>query len=392
MQVHAGHGVAHDLLRVGQDERDRQQCGDPQPGEDELRAAAEVGAEAEAGEHGPHRIEPRRDGVGQRDAVEAGHALQHADGGIETARTEEHPADDDGDEGDEPRQRLGERNGEQPLREEARGGVPPGVVDAQIHAVQRAPGDEGPARAVPQAAEQHGEHEVAVAHEPPGTVAAERDVEVVAQEGRQRHVPAPPEFDDVGGFVGRVEVDRQDDAEHARGADGHVGIAGEVEVELQRVGERAAPGLEKAERIARGGSVEDGCGVLGDAVGKDGFLEQAEGEDAEADGHVLRARGERAGLHELRQHVAVMDDGAGDELREEGDEERVVGEAVFARLALVRVDQIGDLLEGEEGDGQRQDDGVEVEVGSGEGVEAADGEVGVFEVAEQGEVEEDAED
>ncbi len=73
-----------------------------------------------------------------------------------------------------------------------------------------------------------------------------------------------------------------------------------------------------------------------------GFLEQAEGEDAEADGHVLRARGERAGLHELRQHVAVMDDGAGDQLREEGDEERVVGEAVLARLALVRVDQVGD--------------------------------------------------
>ena len=63
-----------------------------------------------------------------------------------------------------------------------------------------------------------------------------------------------------------------------------------------------------------------------------------------------------------------------------------MGEAVFARLALVRIDQVGDLLEGEEGDRQRQDDGVEVKVGAGEGVEAADGEVGVFEVAEQGEV------
>lgn len=87
-----------------------------------------------------------------------------------------------------------------------------------------------------------------------------------------------------------------------------------------------------------------------------------------------------------------MDDRTGDELREEGDEERVVGEAVFARLALVRVDQVGDLLEGEEGDRQRQDDGVEVKVGAGEGVEAADGEVGVFEVAEQAEVEDDAGD
>ncbi len=41
----------------------------------------------------------------------------------------------------------------------------------------------------------------------------------------------------------------------------------------------------------------------------------------------------------------------GDELWEEGDEERVVGEPVFARLALVRVDEVGDLLECEEGNG-----------------------------------------
>lgn len=189
--------------------------------------------------------------------------------------------------------------------------MPPGVVDAQIQAVQSAPGDEGPPRAVPKAAEEHGEHEVAVAHEPPGAVAAERDIEVVAQEGRQSHVPAPPEFNDVGGLVRRVEVHRQDDAEHTRGADRHVGIAREVEIELQRVGERAAPGFEKAERVTRGRGGENGGGILGDTVGKDGFLEQADGEDAEADGHVLRPRGERAGLHELRQHVAVMHDRAG---------------------------------------------------------------------------------
>src|SRR5256885_3256947 len=35
---------------------------------------------------------------------------------------------------------------------------------------------------------------------------------------RQRHVPACPEVDDDAGLVGRVEVQRETDAEHARQA------------------------------------------------------------------------------------------------------------------------------------------------------------------------------
>jgi hypothetical protein len=50
-----------------------------------------------------------------------------------------------------------------------------------------------------------------------------------------------------------------------------------------------------------------------------------------------------------------MKDGAGDQVREEGDEEGVADEIEFHRLALVDVHQEGDLREGEEGyaDGQR---------------------------------------
>ena len=64
-------------------------------------------------------------------------------------------------------------------------------------AVQPAPDHEVPARAVPQPAEQHGDHQVAVACALAAAVAAERDVQVVAQPGRQRDVPAPPELADV---------------------------------------------------------------------------------------------------------------------------------------------------------------------------------------------------
>ena len=92
----------------------------------------------------------------------------------------------------------------------------PGVVDHQVDAVQPAPDHEGPAGAVPQPAEQHRDHQVGVAARRAAPVAAERDVEVVAQEARQRDVPAAPEVDDVDRLVGAVEVDREADVEHQR--------------------------------------------------------------------------------------------------------------------------------------------------------------------------------
>ena len=128
--------------------------------------------------------------------------------------------------------------------------IVPGVVDAKIEAVQHAPDDERPARAVPQPAEQHRDHQVDVAQRRAVAIAAERDIEIVAQEPRQRHVPAPPEIDDAGGLVGRIEIERQEDAEHQRHADRHVGIAGEIEIELEGVGQRADPGLRSKDGVA----------------------------------------------------------------------------------------------------------------------------------------------
>ncbi len=145
---------------------------------------------------------------------------------------------------------------------------PPGVVDHQVEPVQRAPCDEGPGGAVPEPAEQHGEEEVAVAPRRAVPVAAERDIEVVAQETRQRHVPAPPEIDDIDGLVWRIEIERQSDSEAARRPDRHVGIAGEIVVELKPVGERAAPGLDQSRIAAAGGGVEYRRGVEGDGTGR----------------------------------------------------------------------------------------------------------------------------
>ncbi len=52
-----------------------------------------------------------------------------------------------------------------------------------------------------------------------------------------------------------------------------------------------------------------------------------------------------------------MDDGAGDELWEESDEEAVVDKVVFVSEIVFGVEEVGDLLEGVEGDGDGEDNG-----------------------------------
>ena len=63
---------------------------------------------------------------------------------------------------------------------------------------------------------------------------------------------------------------------------------------------------------------------------------------------------------ELRHHLRVMNDGAGDEMGEEADEEEVGERALRLGFALAEIDEVGDLREGEEGDAERKDDTAEV--------------------------------
>ena len=67
---------------------------------------------------------------------------------------------------------------------------------------------------------------------------------------------------------------------------------------------------------------------------------------------------------ELRHHLPIMHDRAGDELGEEQDEQTVVLQRERIDTPRVDVDQECDLLEGDERDPQRQDDLGEKEVGS----------------------------
>src|SRR5882672_4511898 len=92
-------------------------------------------------------------------AAAAEHGGEDAEGLVEADGAEEHPREADQDEGGEGE---GELDGAGAPQRRGGGGGAEQALGDQVAAVQAAPGDEGPGRAVPEAADQHGEGEVDV--------------------------------------------------------------------------------------------------------------------------------------------------------------------------------------------------------------------------------------
>ena len=124
-----------------------------------------------------------------------------------------------------------------------------------------------------------------------------------------------PELGDIGRQVRHVEVPRQLVAEHVRGAEGHVGVAGEVAVNAQREGERGQP--DRA-RVVLFWMFKNRPGIKRHTVGNGQLLEKAHQEELHAELHARPIKTFVAAR--LRQEVARSDDGTGDEVRKERDE------------------------------------------------------------------------
>src|SRR6266850_8256669 len=127
------------------------------------------------------------------------------------------------------------------------------AFDDEKRAVPEAPEDEVPARAVPETAQKEDGDEIAVPPRRADAVSTERDIEVVTEPGRQRDVPPSPEVGDGRRDVGPPEVLGEPKPEHPAEADRHVRVAGEIEIDLQRVADEAEPrvrGRQFAERHA----------------------------------------------------------------------------------------------------------------------------------------------
>ena len=187
----------------------------------------------------------------------------------------------------------------------------------QQQAVIGAPGDEMPGGAVPQAAQQHGDHQVAISLERPLAIAAKRDVEVVAQPGGEADVPAAPEITGIGREVGHAEVDRKIDAHQVGKPARDIGVARKIAVNLQ--GESIDP-EQDVPAVILGGGVEDLIGDGRNVIGQHDLLEIAKQD--QPDPLAQEIVGDDAFFLDLGQQIVAADNGAGQELGKETDKTR----------------------------------------------------------------------
>ena len=143
-------------------------------------------------------------------------------------------------------------------------------------------------------------------------------------------MPSPPEVGETDRRVRKAEVVGHGEAQAHGRADRGGRIAGEVAEDLPAEGQRADPGIERAGDALAG--VVDHLGRRREeAVGQHDLLEQAERHQRQAEAQLV-ARG-AARLRELRHQLGRAHDRAGDEVREEGHEQRVVEEMVTSTEA-----------------------------------------------------------
>ena len=315
--------------------------------------------EREEGRHNHRRVELRVGAIGQCHKVEGKHPLDEQPSQAEVLHAEEYPNEVHQKESEDDAWHFA--NLLHHLAQEK-------LVEADEQAMQRAPNEEVPRRAVPQSRQQEADPKVEVHSALALAVAAKRDVEIVHDKRAQGHVPTAPKLGDGTGGIGVVEVFGELEAHHAPETDGHVAVARKVEVDLEGVGQGDNPrggavqgrhagedfgDLARVQKAEVGGA-EDGIHLGANHVGDEDFLAEADDEAIKA----LQAVGHaRLAAADLVGHVAIADDGTGDELGEHNDIQHEIRQFLHRLVhAAVGVQGVGDALEREERDADGQQD------------------------------------
>src|SRR6185437_11780125 len=98
--------------------------------------------------------------------------------------------------------------------------------------MQSAPDDEGPACAMPQAADDEHDHDVDRPADGSDAVAAQRNVEVIAKPGGKGNVPSAPELGHRSRGIRAIEVGHEPNAQHSGGSYRDVGVTRKVAIDL----------------------------------------------------------------------------------------------------------------------------------------------------------------
>ena len=144
-------------------------------------------------------------------------------------------------------------------------------VKCLVKRVQRAPEDERPGGAMPQATQQEYDPDIAEQFPEAFPVPSKGDIDIVLEPCGKRDVPPPPELDEAGRKIWAVEIDHEPEAEEPRDAARAIRISAEVAVDLD--------GKEDCTKDASRGRVElrhpeHGIDIERQRVGDDHLLEQ----------------------------------------------------------------------------------------------------------------------
>ena len=306
----------------------------------------------QAGKGEPHLKRAVVDiGIGGTDARE--HVLEYIERVLKGGGPEKDPG--------KAYQQEGDRNGDN-----AQQGVQPSVgletgaffvpwekaFDNLKRAVNAAPEHIVPACAVPQAADQEGDHDVECMPDASHPVSSQRDIDIVSQPAGKGDMPSSPEILNGRSKIGGTEVGGQADAQNSGGTKSDIRISREVAVKLN--------GIEKGgKNQCKAG---EGCQIAINLVHIDGkpvrqhqLLEKSPGHQLQTVGSLFVMK--TAGLMKLGKQGSSPFDGALHDLREKGNVYRIDSEMPFrGDFSLIYVNQIADRLKQVKGnsDGKRE--------------------------------------
>ena len=121
----------------------------------------------------------------------------------------------------------------------------------QQNKVEQAPAQECPVRTVPDTGQRPDDEEIATPAQLRDAIAAQRNVDVVAELRAKRDMPASPEFRRTARDIRIVEVLCKSEAKHPPQANGHIAVPREIKVNLQGVSQHPEPGRRRRERHTR---------------------------------------------------------------------------------------------------------------------------------------------
>lgn len=199
-------------------------------------------------------------------------------------------------------------------------------------------------------------------------------------------MPSAPEVSDGFGNVRIIEVLQEVKAQHFAKADCHIGVAAEVEVDLEGKAYDAEPCRQH--RLIRRGQRGNLFIYLTDIVGQQYFLGKSADEPSDA---FIEFGAVNGAVIQLFGDIGIAYNWSGNQLRKHRDI-GTEGDQTLLRVCFsaVQVNRIGHRLERIEADADRKTQSQLVDAGEAEQVQIADKEVIVFEEAQKTDIEDHA--